>query len=155
MTGPGSADRPPDAATWQAAHDMIAAHLEHDVVHEPWVQVVEYDASIPRWYVRFGCDGRDAATIYFDLHQRTLRYEVYFLPDPPSGREDLYRFLLQCNHGTFGAHFSVGPDGDVYVVGRVLIDHLDPAALDRVLGTCYEVVERWFQPAVRIAYRNT
>jgi hypothetical protein len=33
--------------------------------------------------VRFGCDGRDAATIYFDLHQRTLRYEVYFLPDPP------------------------------------------------------------------------
>ena len=47
------------------------------------MQTVEYDPELRRWYVRFGCDGRDAATIYFDLHQRTLRYEVYFLPDPP------------------------------------------------------------------------
>ena len=52
------------------------------------MQVVEYDACIPRWYVRFGCDGRDAATIYFDLHQRTLRYELYFVPDPPGHHED-------------------------------------------------------------------
>ena len=58
------------------------------------MQTVEYDPAIPRWYVRFGCDGRDAATIYFDLHQRTLRYEVYFLPDPPANHEALYRFLL-------------------------------------------------------------
>ena len=47
---------------------------------EPSVQHVEYDPELRRWYVRFGCDGRDAATIYFDLHQRTLRYELYFLP---------------------------------------------------------------------------
>jgi len=66
-----------------AQHAMIAAHLEGPVAREPWVQTVEYDPAIPRWYVRFGCDGRDAATIYFDLHQRTLRYEVYFIPDPP------------------------------------------------------------------------
>src|SRR5262249_34993966 len=64
------------------AHDLLARHLEGPVAAEPWVQHVEYDPEIPRWYVRFGCDGRDATTIYFDLHQRTLRYEVYFLPDP-------------------------------------------------------------------------
>ena len=92
----------------------IAAHLEGPVAREPWVQTVEYDPEIPRWYVRFGCDGRDAATIYFDLHQRTLRYEVYFLPDPPRGTtHELYRFLLRRNHTTYGAHFSIGPDGDV------------------------------------------
>ena len=92
---------------------LIAAHLEGPVAREPWVQTVEYDPEIPRWYVRFGCDGRDAATIYFDLHQRTLRYEVYFLPDPPAHHEELYRFLLPRNHTTYGAHFSIGPDGDV------------------------------------------
>ena len=100
-----------DPAFLRARHEMIAEHLETSVAREPWVQTVEYDASIPRWYVRFGCDGRDAATIYFDLHQRTLRYELYFMPDPPAHREELYRYLLQHNHATYAAHFSIGPDG--------------------------------------------
>ncbi len=154
----GSDGRPLDPETWQRRHDMIAAHLEGDVANEEWIQTVEYDASIPRWYVRFGCDGRDAATIYFDLHQRTLRYEVYFLPDPPLAddhtRVELYRFCLERNHTTYGAHFSIGPDGDLYLVGRVLLEHLDVSELDRIIGACYELVERWFQPAIRIGYRR-
>jgi len=146
------ADRPLSPDARQAKHDLIAAHLEGPVAQEEWVQTVEYDASIPRWYVRFGCDGRDAATIYFDLHQRTLRYEVYFMPDPPGHHEELYRFLLQRNHTSYGAHFSIGPDGDIYLVGRVLLEHLDVDQLDRVIGTLYELVERWFQPAIRLGF---
>ena len=67
--------------------------------------------------MRFTCDGRDATTIYFDLHQRTLRYEVYFLPLPPEHHLELYEFLLRRNHTMYGARFSLGPDGDVYLVG--------------------------------------
>ena len=144
---------PPDA--WQAKHDLIAAHLEREVAPQPWVQAVEYDAEIPRWYVRFGCDGRDAATIYFDIHQRTLRYEVYFMPDPPAHHEELYRFLLQRNHAAYGADFSIGPDGDVYLLGRVLLEHLDVDELDRIVGTCYDMVERWFPPAIRLGFRRS
>jgi hypothetical protein len=142
----------PDPERLVAAHALLAAHLEGEVAHEPWVQTVEYDASIPRWYVRFGCDGRDAATIYFDLHQRTLRYELYFVPDPPGNHEALYRFLLQRNHSLYGARFSIGPDGDVYLTGRTLIEHLDADELDRIIGVLYELVEQWFQPVLRIAF---
>src|SRR4051794_1962584 len=102
-------DPAPDPAVRAAAHALLAEHLEGVVAREPWVQTVEYDASIPRWYVRFGCEGRDAATIYFALHQRTLRSELYFVPDPPEHHEDLYRFLLQRNHSLYGARFSIGP----------------------------------------------
>jgi hypothetical protein len=145
-------DEPLDPQARQEIHDLVATHLEGPVAREEWVQTVEYDPEIPRWYVRFGCEGRDAATIYFDLHQRTLRYEVYFLPDPPTNQLELYRFLLERNHQSYAAHFSIGPDGDAYLVGRVLLEHLDVAQLDRIIGTLYELVERWFQPAVRIAY---
>jgi Putative bacterial sensory transduction regulator len=138
----------------RAAHDLIADHLEGEVARQPYVQTVEYDPEIPRWYVRFGCEGRDATTIYFDLHQRTLRYEVYFLPDPPRNQLDLYRFLLQRNHGFYGARFSIGPDGDLYLTGRVALEHLDRAELDRVIGVIYEIVETWFQPSVRLAFRR-
>jgi hypothetical protein len=138
----------------RAAHALLAEHLEGDVARQPYIQTVEYDPEIPRWYVRFGCDGRDATTIYFDLHQRTLRYEVYFLPDPPRNQLDLYRFLLQRNHGLYGAGFSIGPDGDLYLTGRVALEHLDTTELDRIIGVLYELVEQWFQPAVQLAFRR-
>lgn len=138
----------------RAAHALIASHLEGDVAAQPYVQTVEYDPEIPRWYVRFGCDGRDATTIYFDLHQRTLRYEVYFLPDPPRNQLELYRFVLERNHSLYGARFSIGPDGDLYLTGRVALEHLDTGELDRIIGVLYELVETWFQPAVRLAFRR-
>jgi hypothetical protein len=145
-------DEPLDPQTHRARHDLIAAHLEGEVAAQPWVQTVEYDPEIPRWYVRFGCEGRDAATIYFDLHQRTLRYELYFMPDPPGNQLELYRFLLARNHVTYAAHFSIGPDGDIYLVGRTLLEHLDVAELDRIIGGLYEFVEHWFQPAIRLGF---
>ena len=118
------------------------------------MQHVEYDPELRRWYVRFGCDGRDAATIYFDLHQRTLRYEVYFLPDPPT------------NHARALPRSCCGATTDVR---RALLDRsrrrrLPRRAasrsststvdeLDRIIGVLYELVERWFQPVVAIAFR--
>jgi hypothetical protein len=134
------------------ARALVAAHLEGKVVDEPSVQHVEYDPELRRWYVRFGCEGRDAATIYFDLHQRTLRYELYFMPDPPRNQLELYRWLLRRNHGMYGAKFSLGPDGDVYLVGRLPLEHLTEAELDRIIGVLYELVEMWFQPAIRIGF---
>jgi hypothetical protein len=136
------------------AHELIARHLEGPVAAAEYVQHVEYDPELRRWYVRFGCDGRDATTIYFDLHQRTLRYEVYFLPDPPANHLELYRYLLRRNHTMYGARFSIGPDGDLYLVGRVALEHLSVTELDRIIGVIYETVETWFQPVVLIALRR-
>jgi hypothetical protein len=134
------------------AHELVAAHLEGPVAAESYIQTVEYDAELRRWYVRFTCDGRDASTIYFDLHERTLRYEVYFLPLPPEHHVELYEFLLKRNHTMYGARFSLGPDGDVYLVGRVALEHLTVEELDRIIGVLYELTERWFQPVVKLAY---
>ena len=135
-----------------AAHALVATHLEGPVAAESYIQTVEYDPELRRWYVRFTCDGRDATTIYFDLHERTLRYEVYFLPLPPEHHLELYEFLLKRNHTMYGARFSLGPDGDVYLVGRVALEHLTVDELDRIIGVLYELTERWFQPVVKLAY---
>jgi hypothetical protein len=141
-----------DRSAIERAHELVATHLEGPVAAEPYIQVVEYDPELRRWYVRFTCEGRDATTIYFDLHQRTLRYEVYFLPLPPDRHLELYEFLLRRNHTMYGARFSLGPDGDVYLVGRVALEHLSVDELDRIIGVLYELTERWFQPVVKLAY---
>jgi hypothetical protein len=144
----------PDPALLARTMDLLAAHLEGPVAAEPWVQAVEHDPSIPRWYVRFGTDTRDAATIYFEPRQRSLHYEVYFLPDPPAGHAELYGMLLRANHSTLAAHFSIGPDGDLYLVGRTLLEHLDESRLDGILGELYALTERWFAPAVQFLRRR-
>jgi hypothetical protein len=145
----------PDDAALAAAHALIDAHLFGPIAAEPAIQHVEYEPELRRWYVRFGCDGRDAATIYFDLHQRTLRYELYFLPAPPDDARAaaLHTWLLRRNHDLYGARFSLGRDGDVYLTGRCALEHLTADELDRIVGVLYELTERWFQAAVTIAYR--
>lgn len=136
------------------AHALVDRHLTGPIRDLEAIQHVEFEPALRRWYVRFGCDGRDAATIYFDLHQRTLRHEVFFLPAPedPVRRGELAAWLLQRNHQLYGTRFSMGPEGDVYLTGRVALEHLDEDEIDRIIGVIYEVTERWFQPAVRIAY---
>jgi len=141
-----------DPISVDQAHELVATHLEGPVAAESYVQVVEYDPELRRWYVRFTCEGRDATTIYFDLHQRTLRYEVYFLPLPPEHHLELYEFLLRRNHTMYGARFSIGPDGDIYLIGRLALEHLSVGELDRIIGVLYELTERWFQPVVQLAY---
>ena len=138
-----------------AAHALVDDHLFGPVAAEPLIQHVEYEAELRRWYVRFGCDGRDATTIYFDLHQRTLRYEVYFLPAPEDEARlpALHAWLLRRNHDLYGARFSLGPDGDIYLTGRVALEHLSTEELDRIIGVLFDLTERWFQAVVTLAYR--
>ena len=136
------------------AADLVREQLTGPVAAEEWVQHVEFDPELDRWYLRFTCEGRDATTIYFDLRPRSLRYEVYFMPDPPRNRLELYEWLLRRNHTMFGAKFSLGPDGDVYLTGRVALEHLTVEELDRVIGVLYEAVESWFQPSIAIAFRR-
>lgn len=153
----GAADAsgsPPDGEELRAAHELVDAHLFGPVRSADYVQHVEYDPEIPRWYVRFGCEGRDASTIYFDLHQRTLRYELYFMPDPPRNHLELYRWLLRRNHDRYGAHFSLGPGDEIYLTGRVALEHLSAEELDRIIGVLYEMVELWFQPAIALGFRT-
>lgn len=138
----------------EEAKALIDAHLFGPISEEAAIQHVEYEDELRRWYVRFGCDGRDAATIYFDLHQRTLRHELYFLPAPEdeARRNELAVWVLKRNHDLYGTRFSMGPEGDLYLTGRLALEHLTVGELDRIIGVLYEIVERWFGAAVKIAY---
>ncbi len=139
-----------DPAVRAGAALVIEGHLD-SLAAEPWVQHVEYDPAQSRWYFRFGCDGRDSATIYFDLHERTLRYELYFLPAFDGDQSALHRWLLQKNQRLALVHFSMSADGDVYLRGRWPLEHLDPTAMENIVGGMYQATEELFGPALALA----
>ncbi|MCB0973173.1 MAG: type III secretion system chaperone [Actinobacteria bacterium] len=134
------------------ARDLIDHHLRTEVLPQDWVQALEYEASLDRWYLRFTCDDRDAATIYFDLRQRSLHHELYFLPMPPGGSAELADAALRWNFDLTGTRFALARDGDLYLRGRIPLEHLSAEELDRIIGTIYMVNERWFREAIRLGY---
>ena len=143
------------AHSYDASYALLKTHLEGSGAAEDYIQTGEHDPTIPRWYVRFGCDGRDAATIYFDLHQRSLHYEVYFLPDPVSNRALVHELMLRANHGAYAIAASIARDGEIYLTGRTLLEHLDTEELDRIIGSIYEFTERWFPRVVALAFERS
>ncbi len=107
-----------------------------------------------RWYVRMQGEEKDFTTVWLTLGQRTLRYETYVMPAPEENVVQLYELLLRRNDRLVGAHFSVGGEDAVFLRGELPLVALDEAELDRILGSLYAYVERWFRGFLQVGFAS-
>ena len=107
-----------------------------------------------RWYVRMRGDEKEFTTVWITLGQRTLRYETYVMPAPEENAVGLYEYLLRRNDSLVGAHFAVGAEDAVYLRGELPLAALSEPELDRVVGSLYAYVERYFMSALRIGFAS-
>ena len=151
MTQRPFADRELDAVAAR-----IEAWLERQRAANPVVAAVERDTESGerRWFVRLRGDEKDVFTIWFHLRQRTLHYETYVMPCPEENAGALYEYLLRHNPGLYGASFGIGVEDAVFLTGQLANDAVDDDELDRILGSLYMWVERFFQPALRIGFAS-
>jgi hypothetical protein len=95
---------------------------------------------------------RDFTTVWFDVGDRTVRFEAYLLPSPPHDPAAVYRLCLARNWGSWPASIAIDRDGDLHVVGHLPLSDLDPESLDRAVGAVYDTVERSFRPLLRLGF---
>jgi hypothetical protein len=107
-----------------------------------------------RWYVRMRGEDKDHTTVWLTLGQRTLRYETYVMPAPEEHHAQLYEQLLRHNDRLVGAHFSIGGEDAVFLRGELPLAALDEPELDRILGSLYAYVERWFRALLRLGFAS-
>lgn len=107
-----------------------------------------------RWYVRLAGEQRDFTAIWLTLGQRTLKYESYVLPAPEENLEGFYSFLLRQNYRLVGVQFGIGPEEAIFLTGELPIGSVTDGELDRIVGTIYESVERFFRPAMGIGFAS-
>jgi hypothetical protein len=112
------------------------------------------DAGERQWFVRVLGEQKDTFTIWFELRQRTLRYETYVMPAPEENHAAFYEHLLRRNLKLFGASFAIGDEDAVFLVGQAPNTCLDDGELDRILGSLYAWVEQFFRPALRIGFAS-
>lgn len=137
--------------------DRIDVWLEHLRLSNPAIAAVDRGGpELPerRWYVRMRGEEKEFTTVWLTLGQRTLRYETYVMPAPEEQALELYEFLLRRNESLVGAHFSVGAEDAVYLRGELPLVALSEEELDRIVGTLYAYVERWFRTALRIGFAS-
>lgn len=107
-----------------------------------------------RWFLRVAGEEKDMYTIRWHLHQRTLRWETYFMPAPEENAERLYAHLLRRNLKMYGGAFCIGEEDAVFLVGQLDRSMVVPGELDRILGSVWTWVEHYFRPALRIGFAS-
>lgn len=132
---------------------------------DTWVH--ELEASLPavagiergepgerRWYVRLDGEEKTNFSVWLTLGQRTLSYETYFMPAPEENHASVFEYLLRRNQKMYGASFQIGSEDAVYLAGQLDNRAINPAALDRIVGSLYVHTEECFRPAMRIGYAS-
>tara|TARA_B100001113_G_C21071297_1_gene605683 strand:+ start:695 stop:1180 length:486 start_codon:yes stop_codon:yes gene_type:complete len=107
-----------------------------------------------RWYARLEGEERDVTTVWLTLGQRTLKYETYFLPYPEDNQEELFELLLRRNYDLVGAQFGIGPEEAIFLTGELPFHAVDETELDRILGSIWEYVERYWRAALKMGFAN-
>ena len=107
-----------------------------------------------RWYVRLLGEEKEYFSVWFTLHQRTLHYETYFMPEPAEQRAEVFDYLMRRGAKLFGAAFVIGAEDAVYLAGQLDNRHVDAAELDRIIGSMYMTTEACFRPAMRLGFAS-
>lgn len=123
-----------------------------------WIEdpdsAVEYSEELEgRIAVRMTQRARDATTVWFEVLERSLTFEAYFMPDPPN-RGEVHRQALNRNLGSWRAFFAVDKEGALVIRGRLAKDHVTLEELDLVLGEIYQYVEVAFRPMIRAGFQS-
>lgn len=113
---------------------------------------VEYAEELDgRWAVRMRQETRDATTVWFEVGERSLRYEAYVLPLPDDAGPAFLQALRR-NAGMWRVFFAIDAENGLVLRGRMPRQRVTPEELDLVLGEIYEMVEVSFRPLLRVSY---
>ena len=69
-------------------------------------------------------------------------------------KEELFELLLRRNYDLVGAQFGIGPEHAIFLTGELPFHAVDEDELDRILGTIWEYVERYWRAALKMGFAS-
>lgn len=145
---------PATEAELAACQSLIESWLADELRDNPVLLAIDRDPAARRWFVRLRGEERDTIAVWLTLGQRTLQYETYVMPAPEERHAELYEYLLRRNEKLYGLAFSIGDEDAIYLRGQLAVAAVERVDLDRILGSLYVSVERFFRPAMRIGHAS-
>ena len=139
--------------------DNLEEHINHwlasELAENPAILAVDRgEPAQRRWYVRLAGEEKDFTTVWLTLAQRHLYYETYVMPAPEENEAELYEQLLRRNLTMVGAHFAIGGENAIYLVGQLPVGLVNDRELDRIVGSLYAYVEQCFRALLRVGFAS-
>ena len=138
--------------TRDEAHSLIVRATEAAAA-DPDSDVVWSGTYEGRPGLRMHQTCREATTIWFTAGEHTVGFEAYLLPAPLHEAAAVYRHCLVRTYRSWPASIAIGPDGDLFVIGRIPLDALNELRLDEAIAAVYDVVEMSFPALLRLGYQ--
>ena len=117
---------------------------------------VSYESPRPGAYlVRLEGQHKLATMTWLIAGTHSLHVEAFFCRQPDENHARFYRFLLERGARMYGVHFALDPAGDVYLVGRLPLNSITEAEIDRLLGCVLSYSDESFDMALQIGFGSS
>lgn len=84
-----------------------------------------------------------------------VRVEAFVCRRPDENFEGVYKHLLRRNRRLYGVAYTLDNVGDIYLVGRMSLDAVNPSEIDRILGQVLEAVDFDFNVLLELGFRSS
>lgn len=135
----------PDAT--QLAGTVEAALVERDL---------EFSRPRPELFVvTLPGEAKLSTTCMLTLGAHGLRVEAFVCRQPDENHVGVYAFLLRRNRRLVGVSYTIDRSGDIYLVGRMSLESVTEAELDRVLGQVLEAADGDFNTLLELGFATS
>ena len=94
-------------------------------------------------------------TCRLDVGRHALGVHAFVARRPDENHEVVYRWMLERNLRMFGVAFAVDAAGDIYLDGRLPLEAVTPAELDRVLGAVLTYADESFNVILELGFATS
>jgi hypothetical protein len=82
----------------------------------------------------------------------SLSVNAFVARRPDENHEAVYRWMLERNTRLYAVAFALDHLGDIYLSGRVALESVTPAEVDRLLGTVLEAADSSFNTLLELGF---
>ncbi|MCH9814831.1 MAG: YbjN domain-containing protein [Actinomycetia bacterium] len=94
-------------------------------------------------------------TVSLVLGAHSMTVNAFVARHPDENHEEVFRWLLKRNRRLFGVAYALDHLNDVYLVGRLPLDSVNSANLDRLLGSVLSTADGDFNTILEIGFASS
>ncbi len=84
-----------------------------------------------------------------------LSIEAFVVRRPEENVEQVHKYLLEHNARMYAVAWSIDDTGDIYLSGRVPLESVTPAEVDRILGAVLEYADGSFNALLQLGFGSS
>ncbi|CAN2173594.1 T3SC_I_like domain containing protein [Candidatus Nanopelagicaceae bacterium] len=84
----------------------------------------------------------------------SLSINAFVIRKPDENEAAVHHWCMSKNASMYGVAYAINELGDIYLVGRLPLDAVNPQELDRILGSVLQYSDSAFNPLLELGFAN-